>query len=393
MADYSKHPNPDAAMSAKSASDQAAFNNRMESSRPASRGDVSYFNRSQYGSIGNYMYPSDLMDPTNQYGGNFVIFYINVHEDSYLLREGKVAEVEGNIPPRQQGFLSGQQVNDTAVKTTGVVLGAVGGGVAGAIAGSLGVSNIASTTIGGAAIGGMAMLATVSEIGSVKAQYKQIKDAIALYIPSDMSVRYGVQWAEEDMAGAGAIFGMGENLLNAAKSATKNLDASLSELQAGLGTASSFVTSAVINATPVGQAMGKMSGVAANPKKEQIFRQVDYRSFTFSYQFFSRSPEEAQQIRNIIKLFKLHMHPEYKKDTGNFLYLYPSEFDIYYYNNGKENMNLHRHTSCVLTDMTVVYTPMGQFVSFADGMPTQINITLQFRELALLSKELIEEGF
>ena len=58
-------------------------------------------------------------------------------------------------------------------------------------------------------------------------------------------------------------------------------------------------------------------------------------------------------------------------------------------------MNLHRHTSCVLKDMSVNYTPNGMFNTFDDGMPTQINVTLSFVELAILTKQNLtsEEGF
>ena len=85
------------------------------------------------------------------------------------------------------------------------------------------------------------------------------------------------------------------------------------------------------------------------------------------------------------------MHPEFK-DANNFLYIYPSEFDISYYQNGEENPNLHRHTSCVLQEMNVNYTPNGTFTTFPNGMPTQINVTLGFRELALLTKDKIKDG-
>jgi hypothetical protein len=132
--------------------------------------------------------------------------------------------------------------------------------------------------------------------------------------------------------------------------------------------------------------------VAANPKKEQIFNGVKYRDFSLNYKFYPRSAEEANNVREIIKTFKLHMHPEFK-DAFNFLYIYPSEFDIFYYNNGVENLNLHRHTSVVLTDLSVTYAPNGLYSAFDDGMPTQINIEMSFRELALLTKDNILDGF
>jgi len=94
---------------------------------------------------------------------------------------------------------------------------------------------------------------------------------------------------------------------------------------------------------------------------------------------------------NIIREFKYHMHPEFK-DANQFLYIYPSEFDIFYYQGAQENLNIHKHTSCVLTEMNLNYTPNGNFTTFDNGMPTQINMTLTFRELALLSKETVKEG-
>jgi hypothetical protein len=89
------------------------------------------------------------------------------------------------------------------------------------------------------------------------------------------------------------------------------------------------------------------------------------------------------------------MHPEFKDGDG-FLYIYPSEFDIVYYSGGSENKNVHRHTSCVLKEMNVNYTPQGQFNALKTGMPVQINVDMTFLELALATKDKIgmdpEEG-
>jgi hypothetical protein len=122
-----------------------------------------------------------------------------------------------------------------------------------------------------------------------------------------------------------------------------------------------------------------------------VFSGVDFRTFQVEYNFFPRSATEAENVQRIIKQFKYHMHPEFK-DSNNFLYVYPSEFDIFYYQNGKENLNIHRHTSCVLTELSINYTPNGAFTTFENGMPTQINVQMSFRELSLLTKDKIEDG-
>jgi hypothetical protein len=142
---------------------------------------------------------------------------------------------------------------------------------------------------------------------------------------------------------------------------------------------------------PFKDANSAATGLAANPKKEQIFGGVDFRTFQVEYNFFPRSGPEAENVKRIIYEFKYHMHPEFK-DANNFLYIYPSEFDIFYYQNGKENLNIHRHTSCVLTEMSINYTPNGTFTTFDNGMPTQINVVMSFRELALLTKDKIKDG-
>jgi hypothetical protein len=46
----------------------------------------------------------------------------------------------------------------------------------------------------------------------------------------------------------------------------------------------------------------------------------------------------------------------------------------------------------VLKDMNVNYTPNGAFTTFANGMPTQINVTMNFQELALLTKDKVKDG-
>jgi hypothetical protein len=62
-------------------------------------------------------------------------------------------------------------------------------------------------------------------------------------------------------------------------------------------------------------------------------------------------------------------------------------------------MNLPRHTSCVLTDCNVNYTPNNQFSTFAStngapgGAATQIQLSLTFKELAILTKDQILDGF
>ena len=388
----------------------AAGDNPLYNYKPRSGelGSPTWFQSDSY-TIKNLMYPDDLMSSANnQYGGNYVIFYINVHEDSYLFKGSEAAKnrTVTDIPPNMRGEVSGK------FSTADVV---VAGGIAGA---SRGGANVARATIGASGTdvikkitgidsakifgletaanfgtGALVTGAAITALGGVANKYKRMESAIALHVPTDLSISYSANWSPTDMAGMAAAATVGDSIGNAIEQLTKSgITQSAGELSNAGGAGINYLVSRGLQTQGIGEFVGKVSGTAANPKKEQLFRNVDFRTFSFNYQFFPRSKEEAQKVQAIIKMFKLHMHPEFK-DASHFLYTYPSEFDIYYYQNGQENMNIHRHTSCVLTDMNISYTPQGILSTFEDGMPTQINVQLQFKELALLTKEAIADGY
>jgi hypothetical protein len=346
-----------------------------------SRGGASKFEGGKY-DITNYSYPSDLMAPDGRYGGNYAIFYINVATDSKLLKGAGAAKTVDDFTPRDRGDLIAQGftpktlvASNALVNTLGGAVGgsiALGGGVKGALKGAA-VANIPTVGIGVAAT--MAPDATRSQ--------KRLKTAIALHIPNQLQIRYGMQWSEEDTGSLAMAGAATQEIAKALQSKGKNSDVT--------GTGAAIISSMALSKAPNGAASGALMGLAANPKKEQLFKGVDYRTFQFEYQFFPRNETEAKNVLNIIQEFKYHMHPEFK-DSNNFVYIYPSEFDVFYYQGGMENKNLHRHTSCVLTEMNINYTPNGAFTTFANGMPTQINVTLAFRELALLTKDKVKDG-
>ena len=346
------------------------------------RGGATAFNDKKY-DITNYTYPADLL--SSKYGGNYVVFYINVSSDSKLLKgESAAATVElDQTEGRDRGDLiasnlSGNQLigANAAVNT---VAGLIGGsiafkdGVSGAIKGAAG-ANI--PTVGLAVAAQLAPDASRSQ--------RRLKTAIALHTPNQLAIRYGMQWSDDDTAMLQAASSGIEEIMKAVDSENKNSNVK------GIGAA--VIANLALSKGPNAGANSAALGLAANPKKEQVFKGVDFRTFSFDYQFFPRNESEAMNVMKIIQEFKYHMHPEFKEDTNNFVYIYPSEFDIYYYQGTHENMNLHRHTSCVLTEMNVNYTPNGTFTTFENGMPTQINVTLSFRELALLTKEKVKDG-
>jgi hypothetical protein len=319
------------------------------------RGGPTTFDNNKY-KVDSFSYPSDLMTALGEYGNNYVIFYINAQADSKLIKDGKVQVVQ-DLTPRDRGDLSAQA--NTITNSAQITDAAK----------SLGVPDTAAKTIG----------------SSFNPQTRRLATAIALHTPNTMQTKYTMNYEEENLQIFGGIIA-GTAALK--KASEKKGGSNIAKDAANQGGAAAIAAGLSIPGTA---GFSKLTGMAPNPRKEQIFKGVEFRTFTFDYQFYPRNQKEAANVERIIYQFKLHMHPEFK-DAQNFLYIYPSEFDIFYYNGTQENQHVNRHTSCVLQDMSVDYSPQGQFTSFADGTPTQINISLTFKELATLTKEKIQDG-
>lgn len=341
------------------------------------------FDTSKY-SFNSTIYPSDLFTNKLEYGANYVVFYINVAEDSKLLdsmSETSYATVNIAENERLRAAINGLNLTGASATLGAAAEGGLAGTILGALGGTAGKGGVVGAALGGAA----GAIVSNAVDGKMSRQQKRLQRVIALYVPNDLNIRYSMNWQEEETG----LFQAGAQVSEAAlRAATEKNRANVSA-QAGVSdTASSVVRSIALQNAGLSAA----SGLAPNPKKEQIFKGVDFRTFTFSYQFFPRDEEESRKVLEIIKEFKLHMHPEFK-DRASFVYVYPSEFDIYYYHGSMENKAIHKHTSCVLQDMTINYTPNGIFTSFKDGMPTQINVQMTFKELAMLTKDQIMDGF
>mgnify|MGYP001049267637 CR=1 FL=1 len=326
--------------------------------------------------LSQHTYPINLFD--EQYGGNYVIFYINTSTESKLVSSG-TAGMRDAPANRKRSDLVGKGITGTGAAA---VSGAAGVAAGVGLGGALNVGSAPGNALVGGALSAGASMA-ISGGASLTQPQKRLDTAIALHMPNQLGIRYGVQYEEDNMAGF-QMLSKGSEVLTQALSG---------DVSSAGGTVQSIAANLAITAGLPGAAgTARGMGVAPNPKKEQVFKGVDFRSFQFQYQFFPRNKQEADNVLEIIHALKYHMHPEYKDGDG-FLFIYPSEFDIVYYAGNSPNPHLHKHTSCVLRDMQVNYTPQGQFNAFKQGMPSQINVDMTFLELAILTKDDIAEGF
>ena len=297
--------------------------------------------------IAQFQYPSDL-DTSPEYGGHRVMFFINVLAAGQISRTDKYDLNTMPIPEGEQtSYLDKAKSSNQA-------------------------DRLKST------LGGM-LPAEAQSMLTVLAPKRRLKAAVSLYVPNALTTSYSVNWGEGDL-----------DEMTSGETKLRYLMGAMDQSKNASGTqnvAKTFAGSTAAKIMNGQQYLQKAIGLAPGQSKaQQLFKNVDFRDFSFQYEFAPKSESEAAKVLNIIRLLRHHMLPEYF-DTEQYLYIYPSEFEIRHYSGSVENPYLEKYATAVLTGMTINYTPNGQHQTFANGMPTHINIDMRFKELSTPSKE------
>ena len=241
-----------------------------------------------------------------------------------------------------------------------------------------------------------------------------ILGSIILQMPSNIQDGNAVDYGESKMntlmgAAAGVlgsgIEGGGEVLaamvkgdkaeIEAAKSKmAKNMKGSVSGVDESImDAASDFVTAKATSAAlgalggnvSAAQLLARQKGQIFNPNMELLFNGPTLRNFNFSFKMTPRSPEEALEVKNIIRMFKLNMAPKTKNTgsvggSGIFLKT-PSVFELRYKKGAGEHPFLHKFKQCFLTNISVNYTGEGVYATYDDATPISMTMDLSFKEL------------
>lgn len=141
--------------------------------------------------------------------------------------------------------------------------------------------------------------------------------------------------------------------------------------------------------------LAAVTGKVMNPRRETLFVSPEMRKFEFTFEFAPRNEKESLSLREIIKTLKHHAYPA--KSTAGYFFNMPAEFEIEYWSiingTGYENIWLNKIARCVLQEINVDYTAAGSVSMFHNAAPTNINLTLSFQEVVLITQQDIDKGF
>lgn len=164
-----------------------------------------------------------------------------------------------------------------------------------------------------------------------------------------------------------------------------------------------------------------------NPKVDVLYGNTELRQFQFSFFLAPQSEKETQELQTIIKLLRKYSAPELTRlppgfegiTTGGFFtnpsgqvsqlesglwFIPPAEFQVSFHTvatnqtdpsqiSEQENPYFPRIGRCVLARTEVDYTIQGEYSTFKDGAPTNVQLSLVFREMRVITQADIESGY
>jgi hypothetical protein len=376
--------------------------NTGETKPPATRVQDIDLQSSPTGILGNdplsfssLKYPLDVQQDFQN--GHYMLFYVNVQDKTKYLYE--MQNFDG-LKDLMNQDLKGDSIKEARYKRlqaikTGQKIGNPNAG--GNDSGGANSKIYSHTDDEGNRVYENADNSKKKGVSSAFNNTNRITDSVAIYLPPNVEDITTANYNDSKTGIAGFLVAtgaaaMGGDATQIAKSLVAGTEGILKDQTArAIGAVAELA-----GAEGAEQLVKKAFGEADNPYMEVLFDSMSLRTFTYNFNFAPKSEQEADEVQKIIQLFRFHMAPELRPGVNRYLGL-PSQFDIHYMFLSKsgitsENNFYNRIATCVLQDCKVNYTPNG-VKSFEDGGPTATTMTLTFKEIELLTKDKIAEGF
>lgn len=228
-------------------------------------------------------------------------------------------------------------------------------------------ASIDANGIVGSLIGGARKLGTWTgtQLQTALKQRTEIAGHIELYMPETLNFTYNAGYNSLSLMEAAASIPLVGRIASGIQSVMQNDAAKL-----------------VLN----------RAGYVFNPQQQLLFEGIDFRTYQMAFTFSPVSQEEANTVDQIIREFRRYAAPVTVREAAGMFYVPPAIFEIQFKFNGKENSKINKIEQSVIESIDVNYAPNG-WAAHTDGAPVQTVVTISFREIVLIDREKIEQGY
>jgi len=253
---------------------------------------------------------------------------------------------------------------------------------------------------------------------------KEELDMVAMYMPMGIGINDSMQYENVSTGALGTLVERGtdismddvKNLVSNPSELSDKVSGALDQLESDFRSGGD---SAALAASPVGAAaaggaaaglLGRIGiGAAAvgigfntvineaqksiqsslNPREFLLFKAPSMRSFSLQFRFVPESDDEANTVDKIITWFREGMYPEIT--NLGFGYKFPDAFGIQFENTD----GIPALPEVYLESANVTYNPnsMSFYKSKSGGRPIEVTLSLSFKEIQPLNRQLVKMGF
>ena len=211
---------------------------------------------------------------------------------------------------------------------------------------------------------------------------EKIQGTVTLPIQPTISDTNSVRWGGQEIGPVNAY--LATTALKSMDNPTAMIDAltSVADLADDSDVGKALKLALAGKAAGVNGLLSRVGGAVLNPNLELLFEGPQLRPFSFTFRLSAREPDEAKQIKKIIRWFK--QTSSVKFSSTELFMKAPFIYEIRYLKNGTDDHpSINRIKKCALQSVSVDYTPDGSYMTFNDPDRTMVSygLTLQFSEL------------
>jgi len=239
---------------------------------------------------------------------------------------------------------------------------------------------------------------------------KTTEDPVILYMPEDISTGYKANWSGKSFSNIGrdalSTVGSGDGG-QVVQNTLNTMGDAFSQLIPNTG--NKIVREVISKITGEGvsqnDVFGTTRGVILNPNVELLFSGTDLRNFQLNYKLIPRNSGEAEDIKEILKIFKRSMLPRFSDGTemnstnigpgsrrnasNNFIKV-PNVCKVSFMRGGGLNRDVPQYKMCAVTQVDINFTPDGTYATYDDGTMVAYQLGLNFQETKLIFAEEVD---
>lgn len=234
-------------------------------------------------------------------------------------------------------------------------------------------------------------------------------ETILLNMPSDLGSSFSGAWGGKNTTGLaqlalGIVRGIGKATGNGIFDPKQFKDIKTDATGLGRTVAGAAIEDAV---TFLGDTLGQAPGLGGNltandflqvgtgtiinPNTELFYGGPSLRTHGYSFKLIPQSKDEAAQILQIVDAFKKACLPSqgqavFGSNYKNFIKV-PNVCKVQFCDSRGENPNLPKYKISAFTAVSTSYITDGGYMSFRDGEPIGINLTVSLTELKLVFRD------